>query len=201
MPEKNAAEIAECEKKIEKITNQKKEKEELLQANLETLQSEIQPLIDQKVAFQTQLIDLQKDVDGSRAALQLSESELKICKENETTEQRKYETLKSALDDARGSYEEKTSMMREHETSIPQLQAELTQKRQELDKNKRDEQKLAATIQTQRTDIEEKTRSMQASRSNNKVLDSLMRQKLEGNIPGILGRLVCAVANVRSINY
>lgn len=31
---------------------------------------------------------------------------------------------------------------------------------------------------------------MQAMRSNNKVLDFLMRQKSEGKIPGILGRLV-----------
>ena len=31
-------------------------------------------------------------------------------------------------------------------------------------------------------------------RSNNKVLDFLMRQKAEGKIPGILGRLVCLCA-------
>ena len=31
---------------------------------------------------------------------------------------------------------------------------------------------------------------MQATRSNNKVLDFLMRQKNEGKLPGILGRLV-----------
>lgn len=31
---------------------------------------------------------------------------------------------------------------------------------------------------------------MQAMRSNNKVLDALMRQKIEGKIPGVLGRLV-----------
>lgn len=30
---------------------------------------------------------------------------------------------------------------------------------------------------------------MQAAKSNNKVLDALMRQKAEGRIPGVLGRL------------
>lgn len=30
---------------------------------------------------------------------------------------------------------------------------------------------------------------MQAAKSNNKVLDALMRQKAEGHIPGVLGRL------------
>lgn len=30
---------------------------------------------------------------------------------------------------------------------------------------------------------------MQSSKSNNKVLNALMRQKNDGNIPGILGRL------------
>lgn len=157
---------------------------------METLQSEIQPFIEQKEKHETKLMDLQKDVDGSKAALQLSESELKICKENETTEMRKYATAKSDMDEALVSFEEKQTKMREHESSIPQLQAELAQKHKELEKNKSDEQKLMATIQSQRVDIEEKSQAMQKFRSNNKVLDALMRQKMEGKIPGVLGRLV-----------
>lgn len=37
--------------------------------------------------------------------------------------------------------------------------------------------------------INEKVQNMQSSKSNNKVLNALMRQKNDGNIPGILGRL------------
>lgn len=32
---------------------------------------------------------------------------------------------------------------------------------------------------------------MQQTRSNNKVLEHLMRKKIKGELPGVLGRLVC----------
>lgn len=38
--------------------------------------------------------------------------------------------------------------------------------------------------------IEEKAQLMQQARSNNKVLEHLMRKKVKGELPGVLGRLV-----------
>lgn len=38
--------------------------------------------------------------------------------------------------------------------------------------------------------IEERSRTMQQMRSNNRVLDYLMKKKIEGKLPGVLGRLV-----------
>lgn len=38
--------------------------------------------------------------------------------------------------------------------------------------------------------IEEKSVMMQQARSNNKVLEHLMRKKIKGELPGVLGRLV-----------
>ena len=41
-----------------------------------------------------------------------------------------------------------------------------------------------------RVRVEEAKSSMQAARSQGKVLEFLLRQKRDGQIPGILGRLV-----------
>ena len=37
--------------------------------------------------------------------------------------------------------------------------------------------------------IQEKTTSMQQMRSNNRVLDYLMKKKIDGKLPGVMGRL------------
>lgn len=48
--------------------------------------------------------------------------------------------------------------------------------------------------------IEEKSVLMQQARSNNKVLEHLMRKKIGGELPGVLGRLVCIEMFIDEIN-
>lgn len=98
-------------------------------------------------------MDLQVAVDESKAALTLSESELKICKENETSERRKYETLQSALIESRQSLQGRQSEISGHEENIPALRASLETKNKELQANKAEEQELSRTLNSQRTDV------------------------------------------------
>lgn len=153
MPEKNATEIAECEKKIDKLTKQKDAQEEQLQTNLESLQTEIRPLIEKKEHFETNLMVLQVAVDESKAALTLSESELKICKENETSERRKYETLHMALTESRQSLAARQSEIADHMESIPELRLSMEAKCKELEENKREEEQLSSLLHSQRADV------------------------------------------------
>lgn len=135
------------------MTKQKDAQEEQLQVNLESLQTEIRPLIEKKEQFETKLMDLQVAVDESKAALILSESELKICKENETSEKRKYETLQSALTESRQSLEARKSEIAGHEESLPALRLSLETKRKELQENKVEEQNLSRKLHAQRADV------------------------------------------------
>lgn len=98
-------------------------------------------------------MDLQVAVDESKAALTLSESELKICKENETSEKRKYETLQTALTESRQNLEERQSEITSHEGSIPALRLSLETKRKELHENKVEEQELSRKLNSQRADV------------------------------------------------
>ncbi|XP_075152440.1 structural maintenance of chromosomes 4-like protein gluon [Haematobia irritans] len=189
VPEKNEKEIEECEKKLERLMKQKTEQEEELQRNYTVLEEQTKPLIEKREKLETELMDLKLNVDEAKADLALSQSELKILKSDETAETRKYETLKASYEESEQDLKDKKEKTGELKGRLPLLKKEIHEKTQTLQKLQQDEQQLRQKIQMIKSEINEKTVSIQAMRSNNKVLDFLMRQKAEGKIPGILGRL------------
>ncbi|XP_061390983.1 structural maintenance of chromosomes protein 4 [Musca vetustissima] len=189
VPEKNEKEIEECEKKLERLVKQKAEQEEELQRNYTVLEEQTKPLIEQREKLETELMDLKINVDEAKADLAMSQSELKILKSDETAETRKYETLKSSYEDSEQSLGEKKEQVVELQARLPELKKDIHEKTMKLKQLQQEEQQLRQQVMTIKAEINEKVVSMQAMRSNNKVLDFLMRQKAEGKIPGILGRL------------
>lgn len=153
VPEKNNIELGECNQKLEKIRAQQVEKENQLQLNLDSLQSETQPIIDRKEKLETELVELQRSVDECKAALALADSELTLCLDNEQTERRKHETLRNALNDARESYEASNIKIRQLETGLPELRQRLEQKQLELQSNRQQETVLVQKIRAQRADV------------------------------------------------
>uniref|UniRef100_A0A0K8WDU8 Structural maintenance of chromosomes protein n=1 Tax=Bactrocera latifrons TaxID=174628 RepID=A0A0K8WDU8_BACLA len=189
IPAKNEKEIDECQKKAVKLTESKAELEEELQKNYVSLEQITKPLIEKREQLETELVELKKHVDEAKAALALSESELKILKHDETTETRKYETMKTSYDESNCSLREKIATIEEIKCQLPEIQSEIVEKTQYLQKLQFEEQQMREKLMTLKTEINEKSLSLQTSRSNNKVLDFLMRQKNEGKIQGVLGRL------------
>ncbi|XP_055858458.1 structural maintenance of chromosomes protein 4 [Episyrphus balteatus] len=189
VPEKNKKEIEECEKKCEKLSKQKGDLEEQLQRNYTELEEQTKPLIEQREVLETELIDLKKNVDEAKADLALSEQELKILKHDETQEKRKYESLKTSFDDSQTGLDQKQEKLHELQQTIPELVKQMSEKTIELQTNRKEEEALQARLLSLKAEINEKVSSFQATRSNNRVLDFLMKQKNEGKIPGILGRL------------
>lgn len=142
VPEKNAAEIVECERLIEKQTKQKAEHEEQLQKNLESLQSQTKPWIEEKEGLETERIELQAKVNECNKAASLAETELKMCLHNETTEKRKYESMKNSFEDSQRSFEEKQERLQAIVDNVPELKRGLVEREQELNKCKAEETKL-----------------------------------------------------------
>lgn len=153
VPEKNNLELAEVNKKLEKLRGQKVEKENTLQQNLDSLQSETQPIIDRKEKLETELVELQRSVDECKAALALADSELTLCLDNEQTERRKHETMRNAVNDAKVSLEEFNEKILELERGLPELRTELERKQRELQNNRQQEENLVQQIRTQRADV------------------------------------------------
>lgn len=189
IPDKNEKEIGECQKKAEKLTDNKAELEEELQKNYISLEEITKPLIEKREQLETELVELKRNVDEDKAALALSESELKILKHDETTETRKYETMKTSYEESNSSLKEKITTVEELQCRLPEIQSEILEKTQYMQKLQIEEQQMREKLMILKAEINEKTVNLQTSRSNNKVLDFLMRQKNEGKIPGILGRL------------
>ncbi|XP_049547836.1 structural maintenance of chromosomes protein 4 [Anopheles darlingi] len=189
VPEKNQKEIAESEKKIESLTRQKTEVETKLTANMATLRDETAVLLEEKEKVQTELIDLKRVVDESKSALSLAESELNILQSDEVMERRKLETLRYSFDESNKNFEEKRQRLQQLEEALPATRAELAEEQQKLTQNTTEEKELRTELRSVQGKLQESMQAMQSTRSQGKVLDALMRQKNEGRIPGILGRL------------
>ncbi|XP_017857516.1 PREDICTED: structural maintenance of chromosomes protein 4 [Drosophila arizonae] len=189
LPEKNEREIEECQHKLERLEKEKLALNEELEKQLKLLKEQSEPLTEKRLKFSDELIGLQEAVNTAREEVQVHESKLKILKQVETTEARKYESLKSSYEAAQQSLESMTSKLEELNTNMPQLEQEIRTKSAEVQKLSHEERNLAMQCSKLREEINERSSNMQAQRSNDKVLDFLMRMKAEGKIPGILGRL------------
>uniref|UniRef100_A0A182QGQ9 Structural maintenance of chromosomes protein n=1 Tax=Anopheles farauti TaxID=69004 RepID=A0A182QGQ9_9DIPT len=189
VPAKNQKEIEESEAKIESLTKQKAETEAKLTENLASLKDETKVLLEAKEKLQTELIELKRAVDESKSALSIAESELKICKHDEVTERRKLESLRYSYEETEKDLEEKRTRLQTLEQALPATRTELEEAKQKLQTTAAEEREKRQELRTVQGKLQEAMASVQSTRSQGKVLDALMRQKNQGNIPGILGRL------------
>ncbi|KAG4074231.1 hypothetical protein HA402_008979 [Bradysia odoriphaga] len=191
IPAKNASEIAESETKIEKLTAEKTKIEEQLEKNLESLQEQTQPLIEKKEKFQNDLLGYQTKVDECKAALTVSSNELKIVQHSETSERQKYNTWKDSLEESKKDLDEKKAQLKELQSNLPEVKQSAVNYRQQLEDRVKEENELTQQLRRLRAEVDEKNSAMRAARSNNKIVDSLMKLKINGTkgFEGVLGRL------------
>ncbi|KAJ6645839.1 Structural maintenance of chromosomes protein 4 [Pseudolycoriella hygida] len=189
IPSKNATEIAESETKIEKLTAEKTKIEEQLEKNLESLQDITQPLIEKKEKLQNDLLGFQTKVDECKAELTVSSNELKICQHSELCERRKYNSWKQSLEDSKTELDVKKKELKELQSNLSEVKKAAIEYREQLQERHKEENELTVQLRKLRSEVDEQKRNMNAMRSNNKMLDALMQQKIKGRIPGILGRL------------
>ena len=78
-------------------------------------------------------------------------------------------------------------------TLLPTKKKELAKTDSELKVVREKAEKLSQLARSGRAQVEEARSSLQAHRSQGRVLQSLLKQKEEGTIPGIHGRLVCSI--------
>nr|CAI5830512.1 unnamed protein product [Callosobruchus analis] len=188
-PEQSKEGIAECEKKAEQLTAKKEKLEEEKAKALASIKSETEALQEKKEEMQTDLVILKKAVDETKAALSLAESELKIYTSNEDSAKSKFEDLKTVYENATSTIEERSKQVNALKKKIPATENSLKQATAEFNAVKMQEAKLLDEIRKKRSLLEERRSSMQATRSQGRVLDALMRQKREGACPGLYGRL------------
>ena len=189
LPERNKREIEESQKQIVKLSAEKSELDLKLAENLKTLVKDTKPLQEQKEPLDKDLGIIKASLDKLKAYYTEAEKELEIMQKDETTESRKYESLKYSFDDTKQQLEEKKKQLAETQATIPAMKVELHEKQVKLKALHNEEQETSADLQRIRAKIDDNRSNMQMNASNNKVLNVLMKEKHKGTIPGILGRL------------
>lgn len=154
------------------------------------LREKTEPLLNERSELEKQLISLRKNVDQAKAAYDIGQSELELYISVEKVEKEKLENLQESLERTASTLKERQKQLTLFETKIPATERSLKQAQNELDEAKALEIEKAAQLKKMRIIFEEQRSAMQASKSRNRILDSLMREKREGRIPGIFGRLV-----------
>lgn len=171
-----------------------KEKEETSLATLmANLQEKTEPLLNERSELEKELIFLRKNVDQAKAAYDIAQSELELYTSVEKVEKEKLENLRESLERATSILKERQKQLVLFKTKIPVTERSLKQAQSELDEAKALEIEKTSQLQKMRITFEEQRSAMQQSKSRNRVLDSLMREKREGRLPGIFGRLVSEI--------
>ncbi|XP_047539287.1 structural maintenance of chromosomes protein 4 [Vanessa atalanta] len=189
IPDKNKREIEDCEKLLDKHKESKVSADEELQTVMAGVRSKTQGLQEQKDRLQSKLIDLKKIVDEANKEHKLADSELKIYLSTEQQEVDKYEKFKEAYAKAKRDLEEKKSLREDLSSTIPMQENQLTEIQAKLQALKEEEATISSEARTLRAQLEESRQAMSANRSRGRVLDSLIKEKNAGRLPGIFGRL------------
>lgn len=189
IPEKNKREIEDCEKLLIKHKENKKLAEDELQTVVASVRAQTQGLQEQKDKFQAKLIDLKKIVDESNKDFKLAESELKIYLSNQAKEMEKLEKIKETYEKAAADLEEKKPMQEQLSSTLPANEKKLVGIQAKLQALKKEESKVSSEARSLRAQLEESRQAMTANRSRGRVLDALMKEKKNGKLPGIFGRL------------
>lgn len=191
VPEKNTKDIQEYEKLVDDRIKNKEKEEIILEKLMGELSKKTKPLLDQRSVLENKLIILRKDVDEARAAFDIAQSELELYVSIESTEKEKLEKLKHSLKLTTDNLITRNEELQSLENKISHNEQELGTAEKELRIVKSKEIEITSELKKMKISFEEQKLAMQANKSRNKIIDSLMREKREGRIPGIFGRLVC----------
>ncbi|CAG0883478.1 unnamed protein product [Darwinula stevensoni] len=189
VPEKNIMKIQELEKASESAEEEEAKAEETLNLAMSNLQSDTKPLQEKKAVLETQLIDLKKDVNEAKAAMDMAHSDMDVYQRTERTESARLKQLQDQWQSATQQLQLKTIELDKLKESIPCMEKEFSEGKKELAELTEKEEGLNEEYQGLCLQLEESRSAMQASRNTNRVLDALMQQKRSGNIPGIIGRM------------
>ncbi|CAG9833958.1 unnamed protein product [Diabrotica balteata] len=189
VPEESKGGIEECERKIEELSAKKEKYEEEKTKILSSLRTETKTLQEKKDVIQNQLVGLKEAVDETKSQYKLAESELNIYVSNEEGEKEKLKNLLEEYENVDSTIAERIKQVNTLKKKIPATEKSLNSAMEELNVVKLQESQLISEIRGNRTQLEEKKSSMQATKSKGAVLDGLMNQKRDGNCPGLYGRL------------
>ncbi|XP_065911796.1 structural maintenance of chromosomes protein 4-like isoform X2 [Dysidea avara] len=189
LPDKHRVEIEEHTQKIKSLEAEKIKEEEILSQILANLRSSTKDLQKEKEEYEGKLIPLKQAASDSASKLTEAKTELDIYEEQCNGAMRKLQEAKAGLKKINEDQER-------NKRELAKMQEAVTDKKKLLVKTEKDlktaagtESKLSVQLRSTRSQVEEAKSALQSHKSRGRVLDSLMKQREQGSITGIHGRL------------
>lgn len=190
MPDKNEKSIAECQNLIEKHEATCKKEQETLDALRESLKGKAEPLLKKRADLEEKLIPLKQNVAEAKSDYDVTKRKLELYTSSEESEKANLEQLKETLKTKSETLKSRTEQVKQFSVKIPATEKSLKQAQNELNNVKQLEVESSGRLKQYRIKYDEQKSAMTASRTRGRVLDALMGEAQNGNIPGIFGRMV-----------
>ncbi|XP_055946566.1 structural maintenance of chromosomes protein 4-like [Argiope bruennichi] len=202
--------LQKCQEELNKLTKQcntfEKETEELklMKVKLEedkifeekkaaevmgSLKQETFILQEKKDKIEIELKNLKENVYDIKSEMDLLQSELNICVSGSKKEKEKLSSLISNYEKTTENLKKEESLLKQEEEQIKQLQNEISSLKEELTDSKEKELSFSQQLRDERTKYGEARNSQQSSQNTNRMLKALFKERNEGRLPGVLGRL------------
>ncbi|KAJ8309843.1 hypothetical protein KUTeg_011708 [Tegillarca granosa] len=196
VPEQSEKAIAEFKEKLVRLEEDKKKHEEKLAEVMESLKSETKELQEEKDKKEEELLELQKEVNKTKSQLNIGQSELDLYLSNQKSETSRLVDMQRNLHKAQTTVKDRKNELEELQRKIPELEKMISKSKKDLETAINTDTKVTEELRATRRKVEEGRSSMQAAKSQGKVISALMDQKHKGSIPGIHGRLTreCATS-------
>ena len=189
LPEENQKKIDECIELREKLEKKVEEEEEKYESAMATLKTDTQVYQDEKAEHESELVDLKRSVNETASELELATNEHAVYTSAELKERNRLEDLNTRIENQKQLVQDKAAKLAELEESLPEKEQELRKAETELTEVGNTADRSRSKLHNMRAEYDEKRSAQMANKSGGKVLDALMGQKSNGNIPGIIGRL------------
>jgi len=189
LPEENAKKIAECEEHRDTWEQKVEEKEAEYEAAMASLKMDTQQWQDEKAKHQTKLVDLKKAVNEAAEELNLAQNEHDVYVSEERKAKDRLEEMKNTIVNKKEAVKDKSKTLEELTKKIPEKSRDLRSSEEEAEKLNGSFAQGRQRLSAMRTEYQEKKSSQSQAKSSGQVVDALMAQKRNGNIPGIIGRL------------
>ncbi|KAK0172379.1 hypothetical protein PV328_005704 [Microctonus aethiopoides] len=189
VPQKNNETIEEYQALIRKNATAIEKEETALEKLINSLKGQTEPLIEKRTELETKLIAHRTNVDKAQATFDLAESELHLYTSTEKKEHEKLVELQESVRTAVEKLKDRKTELSSYETKIPATQTSLAKAQKKLNEITSREADYNGRLRKMRVQYEEDRAAMQATKSKNNVINSLMEEKIAGRLPGVFGRL------------
>jgi structural maintenance of chromosome 4 len=194
---KNLKDIEECEHFQEKFIAEREKEEAALVILMSGLKEKTEPLMKKRCKLENELVSERKNVDEAKSNYEIAKSQLDLYTSVEHNEKNKLNQLQESLEITTERLVECKKQLAKIEPKIPATEKSLNEAQKELNNLKARENEANFRLRNTRVKYDEQKSAMQMGRSRNHILNSLMKQKREGRLPGIFGRLVSNTFNIQ----